>query len=333
VTLAGLGTLPDDDPLFLGMVGMHGAPYTNRALDEADLLVAVGARFDDRATGKVAEFCPRARIVHVDVDAAEIGKIKAVELGVAADAGATLKALLGKVPAQKRPQWAERLRELRRRHPLRRSVALGDFEPLGLLERAAARLPADTIVTTDVGQHQMWVAQIWPFTRPRQLLTSGGLGSMGFGLPAAIGAALARPGTRVVCVSGDGSLLINVQELATLAETRADVTVLLLDNRHLGLVRQQQELFYGRRFQASRFEHAPDFAAIARGFGVAAVDLAGCEDPFEALDAALDAPGPRLVRVPIPAEANVLPMVPPGAANRDMIEIEEGEASPCPSEP
>ena len=323
LTLAGLGTVPADDPLCLGMVGMHGAPFTNRALDEADLLVAVGVRFDDRATGKVAEFCPRARIAHVDVDAAEIGKIKAAELGIAADAGATLRALLGEIEPAERAEWTARLRELRSRHPLRRSAAFGALEPLGLLERAAARLGPDVVVTTDVGQHQMWVAQVWPFARPRQLLTSGGLGTMGFGLPAAIGAALARPATRVVCVTGDGSLLINVQELATLAETGADVTVLLLDNGHLGLVRQQQELFYARRFHASRFEHEPDFAAIARGFGVPAVDLAGCGDPFEALDAALDMGGPSLVRVPIPPGANVLPMVPPGAANRDM--IEEGE--------
>jgi acetolactate synthase-1/2/3 large subunit len=168
----------------------------------------------------------------------------------------------------------------------------------------------------------MWVAQVWPFRRPRTLLTSAGLGTMGFGLPAAIGAALAEPRARVVCVSGDGSFLMNLQELATLAELDLDVTVVVLDNRHLGLVRQQQELFYGRRYLASRFETATDFAAIARGFGIRATRLGRADEPFTALERALGERGPALVHVPIPEHENVLPMVPPGCANREMIGAE-----------
>ncbi|MGH7855916.1 MAG: thiamine pyrophosphate-dependent enzyme, partial [Candidatus Binatia bacterium] len=304
----------------LGMLGMHGAGYTNRILEEVDLLVALGARFDDRATGKASEFCPRAAIAHVDADAAEIDKIRTAHLGIVADVGEVLRALVPLVPRDERREWNERTAELRARHPIFRRGGGGAFRPLDFLEHVARRLAPETIVTTDVGQHQMWVAQAYPFRRPRTLLTSGGLGTMGFGLPAAIGAALAKPAARVICVTGDGSFLMNVQELATLAELGLDVCVLVLDNRHLGLVRQQQELFYGRRFSASRFEAQPDFAMIARAFGVEGIDLADERDPLASLDRVLEARGPSLVRVPVPEDENVLPMVPPGAANRDMIE-------------
>jgi acetolactate synthase-1/2/3 large subunit len=189
--------------------------------------------------------------------------------------------------------------------------------PTQLLRSLATLLPPTTLVTTDVGQHQMWVAQVYPFSEPRTLLTSGGLGTMGFGLPAAIGAALAFPERRVLCVSGDGSMLMNVQELATLAELGLGVTVLVLNNGHLGLVRQQQELFYSKRYHASRFHEAPDFAAIARAFGVRGVKIES--DSASAIARAMEEPGPMVIDVPIDPAENVLPMVPPGAANRDMI--------------
>jgi acetolactate synthase-1/2/3 large subunit len=191
--------------------------------------------------------------------------------------------------------------------------------PYGVIAAVAAALDDDALVTTDVGQHQMWVAQAYPLRRPRQWLTSGGLGTMGFGLPAAIGAALAWPERTVVCFSGDGSLLMNVQELATAAEEGVNVKVVLLNNAHLGLVRQQQQLFYGGRYHASTFHAAPDFAAIARGFDMRAHDLAAGGDADQMLADALGEPGPALVNVPIDADENVYPMVPPGAANRDMI--------------
>jgi acetolactate synthase-1/2/3 large subunit len=319
-TLAALGAFPPEDPLALGMLGMHGARATNRALEEADLLIVAGARFDDRATGRAADFCRRAAVAHLDIDPAEIGKIRAADLALAGDVAAHLAALLPLVEENGRAAWRRRVDELRAQHPVPEPAAEDPFFPPRLLRLLGALAPPEAVVTTDVGQHQMWTAQWLPIRRPRGLLTSGGLGTMGFGLPAAIGAALALPGTPVICVSGDGSLLMNIQELATLAETRLPVKVLLLDNGHLGLVRQQQLLFFGGRPFASRFESRPDFCAIARGFGIPAVDLGAVADVEGALAAAIDAPGPAFLRAPVRHEELVMPMVPPGAANEEMIE-------------
>jgi acetolactate synthase-1/2/3 large subunit len=319
MTLMGLGALPVDHPLSLGMLGMHGAPCTNYALDECDLLIAVGARFDDRATGKLAEFCPRAGVIHVDVDAAELGKLRAPQLAIAADARDVLERLRPKLRARSRMRWRERVAELQRLHPLAMPGADSLRTPYGVIAAVAAALDDDALVTTDVGQHQMWVAQAYPLRRPRQWLTSGGLGTMGFGLPAAIGAALAAPDRTVVCFSGDGSILMNLQEFATAAEEGVKVKVVLLDNGALGLVYQQQTLFYGRRTFASAYRERPDFVALMRGFGVAALDLAKARDPRAALAHALRAPGPCLIHAPIDTAELVLPMVPPGAANTAMI--------------
>ncbi|HET6336783.1 MAG TPA: biosynthetic-type acetolactate synthase large subunit [Polyangiales bacterium] len=312
-TLMGLGCFDPNDSRYLGMLGMHAAPYTNLIMREADLLICIGARFDDRATGKPSDFCPNARTVHVDVDPRELGKLRALDLGIAADAKRFLEALGADLPARTRTAWRERVETLRTAHPL--PVAASAARVLDAV--AAARQPG-TIVCTDVGQHQMWVAQRMPFDAPRQLLTSGGLGTMGFGLPAAIGAALEsqRP---ALCITGDGSILLNLQELATLAELELDVTILVLDNRHLGLVRQQQTLFYDARLSASRFDRALDFVAIARSFGIEAVRLEPTESGLASLDALLAERGPRLIHVPIDACEMVLPMVPPGAGNHQML--------------
>jgi len=319
-TLLGLGAMPYDHPLFLGMVGMHAARYTNLVLEECDLLVGLGIRFDDRATGKISEFCPRARVVHIDIDPSELGKIRQPTVGLVGDVGAALPELEARVQPHTRPAWRARVAALRRAHPLATPDDHDPCSPYGIVRHTAALVGSEAIVTSDVGQHQMWAAQAYPFTRPRQWLTSGGLGPMGFGLPAAIGAALACPERPVICFTGDGSLLMNIQELATLAEERANVKVILLDNGHLGLVRQQQQLFYGQRYHASRFHAEPDFAAIARGFGIPACDLEDTREPLAALERALATPGACVVRVPIAREANVYPMVPPGAPNRHMIE-------------
>jgi acetolactate synthase-1/2/3 large subunit len=313
-SLHGLGSFPGSDPLFLGMLGMHGAPHTNHATEAADLVLAVGARFDDRATGKPESFCRNARIVHIDIDAREIGKIKPVELGIVADARQALSALLGHVQQQRRPSWRQYLRELALQRPL---IARG--AACGVLQRLARELDPETIVTTDVGQHQMWVAQCLKFSKPRRLFTSGGLGSMGFGLPAAIGAALARPEGSVVCVSGDGSFFMNLQELATLSELSLNVLVLVLNNAQLGLVRQQQELFYGRRYSAAHFAQRSDFAALARAFGIRSFSVEASELDAGRLRDLLMQRGPCVVDVKTAAHENVLPMVPPGASNLEMI--------------
>jgi acetolactate synthase I/II/III large subunit len=319
MTLMGLGALPTQHALSLGMLGMHAAPYTNFALDECDLLIAIGARFDDRATGKLAAFCPRAAVIHVDADAAELNKLRTAELAIRADARATLESLLPRLRQRRRQRWLQRIAELKGRHPLHMPGLDSIHSPYGLMRALATALPPGAIVTTDVGQHQMWTAQALPIERPRHWLTSGGLGTMGFGLPAAIGAALAAPGHTVVCVSGDGSILMNVQELATAADEQVDVKVVLLDNRALGLVHQQQTLFYGQRVYASKYRTSPDFVTLARGFGIRAVDLDREPEPTVALAAALRQPGPGLIHVTIDTAEQVLPMVPPGAANTAMI--------------
>jgi len=318
-TLMALGALAHDDPLALGMLGMHGARCTNLALNECDLLIAVGARFDDRATGKVAEFCPGAAIVHIDIDASELDKIKTAHIGLNGDVGEVLARLLPRIGCPDRSPWLTRIAELKRDFPLRLD---GDDDPrrhYGLIKAVARAAGPRAIVTTDVGQHQMWAAQAYPLERPRQWLTSGGLGTMGFGVPAAMGAALADPERPVVCFSGDGSILMNIQELATLAEENLNVKIVLLNNRALGLVHQQQTLFYGGRLNASVFRGQPDFVALARAFGLRAVDLDEEIDVRDALAAAFAEPGPCLIHASIEIEEKVYPMVAPGAANTDMI--------------
>jgi acetolactate synthase I/II/III large subunit len=319
MTLMALGAMPVDHPLSLSMLGMHAARYCNMALEECDLLFAVGARFDDRATGKVAAFCPNAKIVHIDIDAAEIDKIKTAHLGLRGDVMGVLTALLPQVASPLRTEWLSRVADLKRDYPLAQPDREDPRSHFGLIKAVADALDDEATIATDVGQHQMWVAQAYPLRRPRQWLTSGGLGTMAFGLPAAIGAALAEPERTVVCFSGDGSILMNVQEFATAAETNANVKVVLMNNSALGLVHQQQTLFYGENLFSSKFAHMPDFTAIARGFGVRALDLDTAADAQAALADELKTPGPCLIHCSIDMLQKVYPMVPPGAANKDMI--------------
>jgi len=319
MTLMALGAMPVDHPLSVGMLGMHGARYTNYVLQESDLLICVGARFDDRAIGKAAQFCPDAKIIHIDIDASEIDKIKTAHIGIQGDVTAVLERLLPHVQVQLRKKWLSRVSSLRSAHPLQMPGLDDPRSHYGLVGAVAACLDDEAIITTDVGQHQMWVAQAYPLRRPRQWLTSGGLGTMGFGLPAAIGAALAEPGRKVVCFSGDGSLQMNIQEMATAADEGVDVKIILMNNQSLGLVHQQQDMFYGQRIFAADYKRPTDFIRIAQGFGLDAVDLDHSTHPLATLAEALAAKGPALIHCSIDVNQKVFPMVPPGAANIEMI--------------
>ena len=324
-TLMALGAYPASDHRWLGMLGMHGTRVANFAMDEADLIVAVGARFDDRVTGELASFAQRARIVHIDVDAAEIGKNVAAHVPVVGDARQALEALrahlerLAPSPERLAPWW-RRIASWRSAHPPRAAGhADAGVDAEAALDALQAATGGQAIVTTDVGQHQMWAANRLRFDVPRRWLTSGGLGTMGFGLPAALGAQVAFPAAQVVCVTGDGSLLMNVAELATAAEEALPVKVLLLDNEALGMVRQQQDLFWNGRRTASSLGGALDWELLARGFGVAARSVSDGADLEDALHETLEEDGPALLHVAIERDADCLPMFRPGGPAREMI--------------
>ena len=328
LTLKGLGALPADHLLNLGMLGMHGNRAANLSVQECDLLIVVGARFDDRATGKLAEFAPNARVVHLDLDAAEIGKLRHADAAVNGDLRRSLEALTPACTAQTqgrnggaRRAWRDTCLQ-RKRDCAPRYDAPGETVYAPALLRRLSDLAPEAVVTCDVGQHQMWVAQHWRFDDPRKHLTSGALGAMGFGLPAAIGAQMQDPTARVICVSGDGSFLMNVQELATVARYRLPVKIVLLDNQALGMVRQWQELFFERRYSEIDLSDNPDFCAIAAAFGVAAFHVERADAVEDALAAMLACEGPALLHVAIDQEANVWPLVPPNRSNAEMLDPE-----------
>ena len=319
MTLMALGMLPKAHPLSLGMLGMHGARSTNFILQESDLLIVLGARFDDRAIGKTEQFCPNAKIIHVDIDRAELGKIKQPHVAIQGDVGEVLAQLIPQTHATDNAEWCDLVAQLQQEFP---SAIPNEGDPLshyGLINAVASCVDDSAIITTDVGQHQMWTAQAYPLNRPRQWLTSGGLGTMGFGLPAAVGAALANPDRKVICFSGDGSLMMNIQEMATAAENQLDVKIILMNNEALGLVHQQQSLFYKQGVFAATYPGMINFMQIAAGFGLHTCDLNAAEDAQAALQEAISRPGPALIHVRIDPEQKVYPMVPPGAANTEMV--------------
>ncbi|HCI8581680.1 TPA: acetolactate synthase large subunit [Enterobacter cloacae] len=319
MTLMALGMLPKAHPLSLGMLGMHGARSTNYILQEADLLIVMGARFDDRAIGKTEQFCPNAKIIHVDIDRAELGKIKQPHVAIQGDVADVLAQLIPQTDATGRADWRQMVADLQREFPGAIPTEGDPLSHYGLINAVAACVDDSAIITTDVGQHQMWTAQAYPLNRPRQWLTSGGLGTMGFGLPAAVGAALANPDRKVICFSGDGSLMMNIQEMATAAENQLNVKIILMNNEALGLVHQQQSLFYKQGVFAATYPGMINFMQIAAGFGLHTCDLNAEEDAHAALQAAISRPGPALIHVRIDPEQKVYPMVPPGAANTEMV--------------
>ncbi|HDR2459231.1 acetolactate synthase large subunit [Enterobacter ludwigii] len=319
MTLMALGMLPKAHPLSLGMLGMHGARSTNYILQEADLLIVLGARFDDRAIGKTEQFCPNAKIIHVDIDRAELGKIKQPHVAIQGDVAEVLAQLIPQTDASDRADWRQLVADLQKEFPGAIPTEGDPLSHYGLINAVAACVDDSAIITTDVGQHQMWTAQAYPLNRPRQWLTSGGLGTMGFGLPAAVGAALANPDRKVICFSGDGSLMMNIQEMATAAENQLEVKIILMNNQALGLVHQQQSLFYTQGVFAATYPGTINFMQIAAGFGLHTCDLNAEADPHAALQAAISRPGPALIHVRIDPEQKVYPMVPPGAANTEMV--------------
>ncbi|WP_421334055.1 acetolactate synthase 2 catalytic subunit [Aeromonas veronii] len=316
-TLKGIGALDPDSPVYLGMLGMHGTKAANYAVQQCDLLLVVGARFDDRVTGKLEEFAPEAKVIHLDVDAAEFGKRRAAEVGITTDLKQVLPRLamtLDIVP------WREHCVAMAREYAFRYDHPGHAIYAPALLKQLSARLPETSVVACDVGQHQMWVAQHMRFTSPRNHLSSAGLGTMGFGLPAAIGAKMSRPNDEVVLVSGDGSFMMNVQELGTIRRAQLKVKMVLLDNQRLGMVRQWQELFFDGRYSETILSDNPDFVALAAAFGIPGETITCKEQIAGALDRLLASESAYLLHVAISEEENVWPLVPPGVANHQMME-------------
>lgn len=316
-TLKGLGAMPTDAPLFLGMIGMHGLRAANMAIDECDLLICIGARFDDRATGKLDTFAPKARVLHFDGDPAEIGKLRRADIGIAGDLSTILGGLRA-VPAI--ADWVDRCLDRKRAFPMDYNAPGAGIYAPKLLKDLSEAAGDDAIFTCDVGQHQMWVAQHCRFARPQAHLTSAGLGTMGYGLPAGIGALLAAPDATVITVSGDGSFMMNVQELATIRRYRLPLKIVLIDNSQLGMVRQWQELFFDQNFSEIDLSDNPDFAEVARAFGIEAFTIDHRSEVPAAIDRLLGTAGAILCHVRIDPRENVWPLVPPNHANTQMME-------------
>ena len=319
-TLLGAGAFPSAHELSLGMLGMHGTAYANYATMECDLLIAVGARFDDRVTGKVSEFATRAKIIHIDIDPTAIGKNKAADIPVVGDARLVLAEVNKLVKPQKRALWKKRIQNLRAEYPLTFDSPEGaPIKPQEAIVALSEEVGDKAIITTEVGQHQMWAAQFYNFTFPRQFISSGGLGTMGFGFPAAIGVALARPDKLAIDIAGDGSFQMVMQEVATAVQYGIPVKVFLLNNATLGMVRQWQDLFMDRRFSEVDFDSSPDYVKLAEAFGASGRRIVDKEELRPAIQEMITTPGPYILDVIVDPDELVFPMVPAGSATKDMI--------------
>jgi acetolactate synthase-1/2/3 large subunit len=324
-TLMGLGAFPAPHEQWLGMLGMHGTRAANYAMDEADLILCAGARFDDRITGKLSEFAPRAKFIHIDVDPAEIGKNVPAHIPIVGDAGHILAKLVeeyAKLDADsgRLNEWWERIEGWRTQHPLRYEDSQdSEIKPQFMVQALYEATGGDAIVSSDVGQHQMWTAQYFHFKGPRRWINSGGLGTMGFGLPAAIGAQIAQPEVRTVVISGDASIQMNIQELATIREHDLPVKVFVMNNGFLGMVRQWQELFWDKRYSSVNMSEWPDFVKLAEAYGIAGHRLTDKTTLVEDMKAIIATDGPAFVDVRVTREENTYPMIAPGAAARDMV--------------
>jgi acetolactate synthase I/II/III large subunit len=321
----GPGRFPGPHEQWLGMLGMHGLRAANYAIDEADLVVAVGARFDDRITGKLSEFAPRAKFIHIDVDPAEISKNVAAHIPIVGDAKNILARLTTEYRAlaaepSRLEEWWSRIHTWQERHPLAYVDSEdSEIKPQYMVQALYEATGGDAIVTSDVGQHQMWTAQYYNFPQPRRWINSGGLGTMGFGLPAAMGAKVGCPDQTVVCIAGDGSVQMNMQELATCAQEGIDIKVFIMNNGYLGMVRQWQELFWDRRYSQVDMGRFPDFVKLADPYGATGVRLEDKRTLVKDVREAIATDGPVLVDVRVTREENTYPMIAPGAAARDMV--------------
>lgn len=319
-TLMGLGGFPGTHPLSLGMLGMHGTAAANWAVCECDLLIAVGVRFDDRVTGRLDRFAPNAKIVHIDIDPAEIGKNVEVDVPIVGDVKAVLEALVEKVREKREDEWLQQVADWKREYPLVFDEPdTGEIMPQRLIKTLYEITGGKALMVSDVGQHQMWLAQYYLFDAPRAHLSSGGLGTMGYGLPAAIGAAIGCPDREVWLVTGDGGIQMNIQELNTAANYQVPVKILLFNNGTLGMVRQWQEIFFKQRYSHSQLPNNPDFVKIAEANSIPALRVTHVNEIAHAIATARKTPGPFLIDARVVQQANVFPMVPAGAALQDMI--------------
>jgi len=320
LTLLGLGGFPGTSPLFLGMLGMHGTKTANYAISEADLVIAVGARFDDRVTGRIDHFAPRAEIIHIDIDPSAISKNVRVDIPIVGDAKHVLSELVKLVEEKKHTAWLKKINEWKEKHPVSYDRK-GGLKPQFIIEQVYEISKGKAIVTTDVGQHQMWTAQFYKFDYPGHFVSSGGLGTMGFGFPAAIGAQFGNPHQVVFNITGDGSFQMNLQELATAVEHKLPVKIVIMNNRYLGMVRQWQEFFYHRRYSSSNISVQPDFVRLAEAYGASGIRVEKPEEVRPALERALKITDkPCLLDCHIDREENVFPMVPAGSALHEMID-------------
>jgi acetolactate synthase-1/2/3 large subunit len=328
-TLLGLGCFPGNHVLNYGMPGMHGSGYANKAIDNTDLLIAVGMRFDDRVTGKVNAFARHAKIIHIDLDPAEIGKNVHVDVPIVGDVKAVLEAMHKMIESNRHLDWIQQMEEWRKQHPL---LDIGDSTgllPQYIIRQLYEATEGDAVVVTGVGQHQMWTAQHYTFQDPNSFISSGGLGTMGFGLPAAMGAKAGRPDRTVWLIDGDGSLQMTIQELATLVQDKLAVKMAIMNNGYLGMVRQWQELFYEKRYVATPLS-CPDFIKIAEAYCIPGLRVTRRDDVKGAIDQAMAYDGPFLIDFMVEPEENVFPMVPQGAAVADFLERPKKEVSAWP---
>jgi acetolactate synthase-1/2/3 large subunit len=321
-TLMGLTAFPGTHPFFLGMLGMHGTVAANYAVTECDLLLAIGARFDDRVTGRIDTFAPKAQIIHLDIDPAEIGKNVRVDIPIVGDVKNIITALLPLLSTEQHEEWSTEVNNWKQKYPLVYKKNAEYIIPQSVVEKIYELTGGEAIICTEVGQHQMWSAQFYKFNKPRSFITSGGLGTMGFGFPAAIGAQLGNPDRLVIDIAGDGSIQMNIQELATIASYKLPVKIIILNNGYLGMVRQWQEFFHEKRYAEVALEN-PDFSKVAEAYGIKAFTVSQPENLQEILKEALFYPGPALVNCLVNPEENVLPMVPPNSSIYEMLGVEQ----------